>query len=155
MVRSKVTIYQVIKDVIPNIKGLNTTNSAHFKQETFLRWAINQNRNNQFFFTRSQQLCGKSFLFQTTEFPHSHYLDHYCNLLISKEVNIPSWQMKVWSCYPAHKIPHVVQHEICSLQCEFFFICLFESDHFYNKGFFEKLSLEPNAWMYLAKHQQK
>ena len=44
MVRNMVTIYPVIKDVNPNIKGVNTTNSAHFKQETFLSLAIDQNR---------------------------------------------------------------------------------------------------------------
>ena len=44
MVRNMVTIYPVIKDVNPNIKGVNTTNSAHFKEETFLSLAIDQNR---------------------------------------------------------------------------------------------------------------
>ena len=36
MVRSMVTIYLVIKNVIPNIKGFNIPISAHFKQEMFL-----------------------------------------------------------------------------------------------------------------------
>ena len=44
MVRGMVTRYLVIKDVIPNIKGFNTTNSTHFNQEMFLSWAIDQNR---------------------------------------------------------------------------------------------------------------
>ena len=36
MVRIMVTIYPVIKKVIPNIKGFNITISAQFKQEMFL-----------------------------------------------------------------------------------------------------------------------
>ena len=36
MVRSMVTIYLVIKNVIPNIKGFNNPISAHFKREMFL-----------------------------------------------------------------------------------------------------------------------
>ena len=36
MVRGMVTRYLVIKDIIPNIKGFNTTISAHFNQEMFL-----------------------------------------------------------------------------------------------------------------------
>ena len=37
---------------------------------------------------------------------------------------------------------YVMQHEISSLQSEFF-VCFFSSDHFTIEGFFEKLSLEP------------
>ena len=35
--------YLVIKDAIHNIKGFHTTISAHFKQEMFFSWAIDQN----------------------------------------------------------------------------------------------------------------
>ena len=88
------------------------------------------------------------FCFQT--FLRSHSLDHYYNLLISREVNIPSWQMKVLqSCHLAHqlKIPYVMQHEISSPQSKFF--CFFYSDHFTIEEFFEKLSLEPymDVWI--------
>ena len=35
------------------------------------------------------------FCFQTSEFLHSRSLDHSYNLLVSKGMKIPSWQMKV------------------------------------------------------------
>ena len=43
MVRSMVTKYLVIKDVIHTIEDFNNTISAHFKQEMFLSWAIDRN----------------------------------------------------------------------------------------------------------------
>lgn len=43
MVKSMVTKYVVIKDVIHTIKGFNTTILAHFKWEMYLSWAIDRN----------------------------------------------------------------------------------------------------------------
>ena len=55
------------------------------------------------------------------------------------------------SCHSAHQIPYVVQHEICSLQCEFFvFVCFMVTIlqlKVAKKQFFEKLSLEP--WIHV------
>ena len=87
MVRSMVTIYLVIKNVIPNIKGFNIPISAHFKQEMFLSETTNQNRIKHGFLLHVglTNFVVNHFCFQTSEFLHSHSLDHYHNLLISRK----------------------------------------------------------------------
>ena len=156
------TKYLVIKDVTPNIKGFNTTISAHFKQEMFFSWALDQNCINHYLLLGLSNFLVNHFCLQTSEFLLSHSLDHYNNRLISKEVNIPSRQMKeLQSCHLAHQIsyvviPYVVQHEICSLRCEFFlFVCFIAAISRMKVAklvIFLKNWAWSLAWMYLAKH---
>ena len=100
MVRSKVTIYPVIKDVIPNIKGLNTTNSAHFKQETFLRWAINQIVTTNFFSLGLSNFVVNHFSFRLQSFL---ILTILTIIAIFSSAKKCTYQVGKWKC------DHVVQ----------------------------------------------
>ena len=146
----------VIKDDMRNTNGFKTTILGHFKQEMFPSWAINRICFLTWFVIGPQQLCSKLFLLLDIWVSSFSLSDHYCNLLICKGVNIPSWQIKVLQFHLAHQIPYVMQHEICSLWCEFL-VCLCYSNHFTIEGCQKVIFLKNWAWslvwMYSVKHQ--